>query len=183
MNKARKNKKSKKNLLLLLLLLFGFGIGLGYAVLSQQLNITNTVNYDSMKWNVGFAEAINNGGTVEASPEISSDKKTMTISCDLGLSVKSETCIVKSKIKNDSTFDIVLSENPTVTTNDTYIDSVVTSWVSSNTGDVKQNDVVPAGQEYEVQIVITTKTLSEDILPSSALSIPVTVTMNWVEQQ
>ena len=179
----KRNKQNKNTFIATILFLLALIIGIGYAILTETLTISNTVNYDSMKWNVGYAEAINNGGTVEASPEISSDKKTMTISCDLGLSVKSETCIVKSKIKNDSTFDIVLSENPTVTTNDTYIDSVVTSWVSSNTGVVKQNDVVPAGQEYEVQIVITTKTLSEDILPSTALSIPVTVTMNWVEQQ
>ncbi len=185
MNKAKKNKKDKRNLLLLFLILFAFGIGLGYAVLSQQLQITNTVKYDSMKWNVGFDSAVDNGGSVNANPQISSDKKTMTIACDLGLSVKSETCIVKTTIKNDSTFDIVLSADPTVTSNDTYINTVETTWITttSNTGSVKQNDVIPAGAEYEVQIVITTKTLNEDLLPSSPLSIPVTVTMNWVEKE
>ena len=67
------NKKDKRNLLLLFLLLFAFGIGLGYAVLSQQLQITNTVKYDSMKWNVGFDSAVDNGGSVNSNSEISSD--------------------------------------------------------------------------------------------------------------
>ena len=104
------------------------------------------------------------GGTVVAAPTIAEDKKSMTIACNLGSSTKAETCIVKSTIKNDSTFDIQLSANPTVTTNNTYINSVATTWITttSNTGDVKQNDIIPAGEEHEIQILISTKELTQE---------------------
>ena len=184
MSKNQKNQKDRKKLILLLLLLIVFCVGIGYAILTQQLSINNTVNYGSMKWNIGFDTAENNGGTVVAAPTIAEDKKSMTIACNLGSSTKAETCIVKSTIKNDSTFDIELSANPTVTTNNTYINSVATTWVTttSNTGDVKQNDIIPAGEEHEIQILISTKELTQDLLPEAGLSIPVTVTMNWVEK-
>lgn len=189
MKKNQKNKKDKNKILLLLLFLVSFGLGLGYAVLTQQLSITNTVNYGSMKWNVGFNTASDDGGSVTASPVVSDDKKTLSITCDLGTSVEAKTCIVKASIKNDSTFAIKLKTNPVVKINDVeatsnaYIASVVTSWVTetSNNGLVKQNDTIPAGEEHEVKIVITTNELSKELLPSSNLSIPVVVTMNWEE--
>ena len=177
-NKQEKNDKNK--LALLLLLILTFGIGLGYAVLSQQLQITNTVNYGSMKWNIGFTEAVNHDGTITAAPSVSSDKKTVTISCDLGTSTKSETCIAKTTVKNDSTFTIKLEANPAVSFNSTYISSVETTWVEGGAG-VAANDTIAAGIEKEIQIKITTKELSQDLLPETSLSIPITVTMNWLQ--
>ena len=53
--KKQEEKKNRKALLLLLLLIFLIALGIGYAVLSQQLSISNTVNYGSMKWDVGFS--------------------------------------------------------------------------------------------------------------------------------
>ena len=177
-NKQEKNDKNK--LALLLLLILTFGIGLGYAVLSQQLSITNTVNYGSMKWNIGFTDAANHGGSITASPTVSTDKKTITIGCDLGTSTKSETCIVKAKVKNDSTFAIKLEANPQIELNSTYINKVETTWVGNSEAVVAGN-TIGAGAEEEIQIKITTNSLSEDLLPSSSLSIPVTITMNWLQ--
>ena len=106
------------------MLLLTFGVGLGYAILSQQLSINNTVNYRDMKWNVGFKYATGYSGTVTANPSLSNDKKTISVSCDLGTSTKSETCSVDETFENDSTFDIKLSEEPIITFDDNYIESV-----------------------------------------------------------
>ena len=181
MKRNRQEKKEKNKFLLILLLLLTFGVGLGYAVLSEKLSINNTVNYGSMKWNVGFTEATNNGGTVTASTSVSTDKKTVTVACDLGTSIKSETCIAKVTVKNDSSFIITLNANPTITFNDTYINSVDLTWVDNQANVIATNSVIDAGASREVQITITTKTLTEDLLPSSTLSIPVTITMDWTE--
>ena len=181
MKKIRQEKKEKNKFLLILLLLLTFGVGLGYAVLSERLSINNTINYGTMKWNVGFTEAANNGGTITASPSVSSDKKTVTVACDLGTSTKSETCIAKVTVKNDSTFSITLNGNPTITFDETYINSVDVTWVDNNANVIATNSVIDAGGLREVQIKITTKTLTDDLLPSSPLSIPVTITMDWIE--
>ena len=189
--KNQKNKKDRNSILLLLLFLVSFGLGLGYAYLTQQLSITNTVNYGSMKWNVGFT--VNgiqgNAGSVLAVPVVSADKKTITITCDLGTSLKSETCIVKAPMKNDSTFDIKLSAAPKITINDEektsndYIASVTTEWAegATNTGAVAVGNILGAGKEEYMNITITTKQLSTDLLPSTGLSIKIVVTMDWVE--
>lgn len=115
---------AKHNFYLIIVMLLILGIGIGYAVLSERLTIDNTISYDSMKWDIGFTAASNNGGSVTSTPSISSDKKSITISCDIGTSTKSETCIAKVTVTNGSTFNIMLSEAPTITYNDTYISSV-----------------------------------------------------------
>lgn len=183
MRKKENAKRDRKKLLFLLVLLLTFGLGLGYAILTQQLTIQNTVNYGSMKWNVGFIEAAGNAGTVTASPSLSSDKKTITVSCDLGVSTKSETCIVDAQFNNDSTFDIKLSEAPIVTYNSTYIQSVLVQDVTDSVTDLTAGYIVSKNAKKTFRITITTKTLTEDLLPQDSLSIPVNVTLNWVENQ
>ena len=181
MKRNEKEKKDKKKLLLLLLLLLIFGVGVGYAVLTQNLKIDSEVNYGSMTWNVGFTSATNNGGTVTASPSLSTDKKTITVTCDLGMSTESETCIAKATIKNDSSFTVELNAAPTITFENTYISSVEATWLDDS-ATVSQGDTLTASEEKEIQIKITTKTLTKDILPSSALSVPISVSMNWAQQ-
>ena len=112
---------AKHNFYLIIVMLLILGIGIGYAVLSERLTIDNTISYDSMKWDIGFTAASNNGGSITSVPSISSDKKSITISCDLGTSTKSETCIVKVTVTNGSTFNIMLSEAPIITYEDIYI--------------------------------------------------------------
>ena len=181
MKRNEKEKKDKKKLLLLLLLLLIFVVGIGYAVLSQNLKIEGEVNYGSMKWNVGFTTAADNGGTVEATSSVSADKKSVTVSCDLGTSTESETCIVKATISNDSSYTIGLDAAPTISFDNTYISSVTTTWLTDGST-VGVGNTITAGATKEVQIKITTKQLTKDMLPSSALSVPVTVSMDWIQK-
>ena len=129
------------------------GIGIGYAVLSERLTIDNTISYDSMKWDIGFTAASNNGGSITSVPSISSDKKSITISCDLGTSTKSETCISTAKIKNNSTFAVELEENPQITYDNTYINSVTVVWTATNNS-VMGFDRLGADTETEIKITI-----------------------------
>lgn len=181
MNRREQSKKNNRKLFFMLMLLLAFGIGLGYAVLTEQLSINNTVKYGSMKWNVGFVEVDGTLGSVTAVPSLSTDKKTITVTCDLGISSASETCIVEMSFDNDSSFAVKLSSNPTVTFDNTYISSVLVQDVTGTAQTLAKDYSVPANGERTFRITVTTKELTEDLLPSTALSVPVNVTLDWVE--
>lgn len=124
--------KDTRNLGIYIFLLIAVGLGIGYAVLTERLALESSVNYNAMNWDVGFSEATDGNGTVQAVPSISPDKKSISVTCDLGTSTKSETCIAKAIIKNDSTFDVELITEPLVTFNTTYIDAVDVLWSSDS---------------------------------------------------
>lgn len=172
--------KGKNRLLILLLMLIVLCIGVGYAILTQQLTINNTVFYDSMKWDVGFSSVLDGNGSVKTLSDISSDKKTITLTCDVGASTSSETCIVNATITNASTFNVMLSGNPTITYNDTYISSVDVIWLKSF-DEPQQFDGINAGNSEDVQIKIITRELTIDMLPSTGVDIPITVSMDFIE--
>ena len=177
-----KYNQSKHNFYFIIVILFVLGIGIGYAVLSERLTIDNTISYDSMKWDIGFTSTSDNGGSVTSIPTISSDKKSITISCDLGTSTKSETCIAKATITNNSTFDITLNEIPTINYDNTYIESIEVRWDNHTTLDnanFSNNDYIKKNKSEDILIKITTKELSNNTLPSTTTSIPISLTMNW----
>ena len=173
---------SKKKFIIMLFVLLIVGLGIGYAILTQQLSINNTVSYSSMKWDVGFITASNGEGSVYSNPTISQDKKSITVSCNIGTSTESETCIVNAAIRNASTFGVELESNPIITYDDTYINSVTVIW-TENDESMLIGDFLGSNVEKEIQIVIVTNELTKDMLPSSTLTIPVTIAMNWVESE
>ena len=172
----------RKKLISLFCLLLIIALGIGYAVLSEQLKVNGSVNYDSIVWDVGFVSATDGGGSVNSNPQISNDKKSISISCDLGTSLDQETCIAKANIKNASTFAVQLDDNPLVEFNNTYINSVDVIW-SDDENSVEAYDEISANSEREIKLIILTKELTSDMLPESNLSLPITITMNWVESQ
>ena len=172
----------RRKLISLICLLLAVTIGIGYAVLSQQLKVNGSVNYDTMAWDVGFSAAYDGGGTVSSNPEVSSDKKSISISCDLGTSLAQETCIAKAKIKNGSSFAVQLDESPLIEYDNTYINSVDVVWTDID-GIVKAFDEITTNSEKEIKVTILTKELNADMLPENGLSLPITITMNWVESQ
>lgn len=175
-------KKEKKVLILLVILLVTIGIAIGYAVLTDQLKVKGSVNYETIKMDVGFSTTEDGGGTVSSSSSISEDKKSITITCDLGTSSLSETCITKAVINNGSTFAIELDENPTIEFDNTYINSVTATWVD-DAKNVEAGNSINKETTKELEIKIVTKELSKEMLPNSQLSMPVTITMNWSEKK
>ena len=178
----RYNKFEKKKTIVWICLLFALGLGIGYAILSEKLSVNGTLNYGSMVWDVGFSSATDGGGTITSSPTLSNDKKTITVSCNIGTSTKSETCIAKATIKNASSFGVELESNPTITFDNTYISSVTAVWTGSNTNVVAGNSL-EQNTEEEIMITITTKELTKDMLPESTLSVPITIIMDWAEKE
>ena len=176
----QKEKKEKKKFYLLILLLLLLFFGIGYAILSERLTMKGTVDYDTMNWNVGFYNAVDGGGTVLSNASISTDKKTITLTCNVGSSTLSETCIAQATVKNEGTFNIKLNETPNVTYDEKYINSVDILWVNDSTK-ISVNDSLAAGTSKDVQIKITTKELGSGNLPTEDLSIPVSISMNWIE--
>jgi hypothetical protein len=176
----RNNKIEKKKTIIWICLLFALSLGVGYAVLAEKLELNGSVNYGSMSWDVGFTTVVDGEGTIPSSPTLSQDKKTVTVSCNVGTSTSSETCIAKATIKNASSFAVELESNPTITFDNTYIDSVTTVWTEKNATVVAGNSL-NSNTEEEIIITITTKELTEEMLPETSLSIPITITMDWIE--
>lgn len=174
-------RKQKKNIYIPILILLAVGLGLGYAVLTEKLSINNTIHYGAITWDVGFSEATDGSGTVTSAPTISQDKKTITVTCNIGTSTKSETCIAKAKITNSSTFAVELSADPTIEYEEDYIKSVTAVW-TSNSEEIAAQDSVGVNATEELKITIVTKELTEDMLPSESLTVPVTFSMNLVEK-
>ena len=129
----RKQNKEKKKFIIGIFLFLILSLGLGYAILTEQLSVDGSIEYGTIKWDVGFKNAADAGGTVNSIPEISNDKKTITIACNIGKSTASETCITTATIENGSTFSIELMQAPTITYDDTYIQSVDMAWSSDST--------------------------------------------------
>ena len=134
-----------------------------------------------MKWNVGFKYATGYSGTVTANPSLSNDKKTISVSCDLGTSTKSETCSVDETFENDSTFDIKLSEEPIITFDDNYIESVNIVNADKEVRTLVKDQTISVNSQQEFRISIVTKELEESMLNEDGLFIPVNITMNWIE--
>lgn len=180
MNRKRKNEKKRTSVLIILLLVLALGIG--YALLNESLKINSSVNYDTIKWDVGFYSTSDGGGTVKSQPSVSSDKKTLTISCEVGTSTGQETCIAKATIYNDSTFSIKLSEAPNITYNNTYITSVTSAW-EDGSGELSEDDKIDEGETKEVRFTVKTKALTEEMLPKETVLVPIKITLNWVESE
>lgn len=176
----RKRQIEKKKTIVWICLLFALSLGIGYAILFEKLEINGSVNYGSMAWDVGFTTASDGGGTISSSPSVSTDKKSVTISCNVGTSTKSETCIVKAIINNNSSFDVELSETPTITFDDEYIESITIIWSDTNQN-VTMLDTLDSYTEKEIKVTITTKELTEDMLPETEINLPVNITLDWIE--
>ena len=121
-----------------------------------------------------------------ATASISSDKKSITTNCNLEMSSKSQICVVKATISNASTFNIALSDNPTLTYDDTYIDSVSVFWINHSLfelEDLAKGQTLDAGEIVDVTITILTKELTTDILPTNGLSVPITISLDFEEAE
>lgn len=117
---------------------------------------------------------------------ISSDKKTITTNCNLEMSSAEQVCFVKATINNASTFNIAVSDNPTLTYDDTYIDLVDVFWINHSLFEfdsVLKGQTIDAGETADVMIMIMTNELTEDILPTNGLSLPITISLNFEEAE
>lgn len=179
-----RKRHAQKKFLLMSFLLIVVGLGIGYAILSQRLNISNSVLFDNMKWDVGFSSVADNGGTITSTSSISSDGKSITVNCDFGSSFDQESCIVKATIANNGTFNVVLTNDPIITYDDTYIHTLTFKWNNHPTYEnhtVLKNNFIAKGKSEEVILTIKSKFLTIDTLPNSETTIPITITLNFQE--
>jgi hypothetical protein len=181
----------KRKFYMLVIILFVLGIGLGYAVLTEKLTISNVLSYDSMKWDVGFDQVIelnsaDYNNSLIANTSISSDKKSISLSCDLGSNTSKIDCISRVTIKNNSTFDVVLKsfvENG-IDDYEDYIADSYFNWydIANNTeSKVRVGYVLEAGETATLNIKYIFKELTADLLPSKGLEMSFDFEMEWVE--
>ena len=179
----RYNKSKNKMYLSILTLLILF-LGIGYSVLTEQLSIHNTINYNSMNWEIKFSKVVDNGGTIQTTGEIINEGQTVKIQCNLGKKTTSETCIAKATISNNSTFNVNLSKTPTITYDDTYIESIEIKWDNHSifgNDTISSNDYIHKNSTEDVFIKITTKELDITTLPTTSTNIPIALTLDWQE--
>jgi hypothetical protein len=202
-----RNNYNKKKFLLMVLLLFVIGLGIGYAILTQQLTINNTVNYGSMKWNVGFVNAYDATDEIASLYEdgdefvnelvpvdvsLSDDKKTLNITGDFGLNTSRKYVNVVATIKNDSTFNVVLDDFGFEENNDElqyflqhYLEATHIYWFESfedgTQGEVSPGDILLAGETKKILVTFDFFEIDEYNLPTSGYSINLSIAMDWEE--
>lgn len=183
----RKYRIRKRNFYILLIVLFVLSIGLGYSALTQRLNIDNTVSYDAMKWDVGFVNPnpvqwVEN--SILPSVSISEDKKTIYIDCDFGSSTSSKECTTTVGVANLSTFNVELSADPNVEFDSLLIKEVEVKWVSDGEPNSVEEDVaggfvLEQNITKELVIRILSNDLTVEMLPSTELVIPISISFDW----
>ena len=180
----KRYRRTKRQFYFVLFLLLIMSIGVGYSVLTERLTIDTSISYTSLKWNVGFSTANDNGGSVLADASISEDGKSLSVSCEIGMSFDQESCIVKATIVNNGTFDVVLSNDPIITYDDNYIHTITFKWNDHPTYDNKtvlKDNFIRQGESEEVILTIKTKFLTFDTFPTEDLVIPITVDVDFVQ--
>ena len=188
-------RNNKKKFIFMLVFLLMIGLSIGYAVLTQQLTIDNTISYDSMKWDVGFTEVVDLSqynppeNFILANVEISQDKKSISVACDIGVRTDAIECIGVVKIDNDSTFDVILDSINTgggpanLSHLSKYlVDQSVNVCISiDNCEELVPGYVLKAGESRFLGFNYSFKELTEDILPETDLTINFSVLTYWVE--
>ena len=190
----RKN-YNKKNFLLMVLLLFVIGLGIGYAILTEQLSINNTINYETMKWDVGFTEIVDVSqynppeDVILANVEISQDKKSLSVACDIGVRTDAVECDAMVKITNNSTFNVMLdsfesgSSLAYVATMSKYLDNQENAFcvTLSDCVPVEEGYVLKKGQSIYLLLEYKFYELTENLLNENGVSFEFEIDMNWVE--
>ena len=130
-------------------------------------------------------EIVSDSIYVTPTATVSSDKKLITVNCNLEKSSKEQLSFVKATISNASTFNVAISDLD-ITYDDTYIYADI-FWLnhsfleSGSTMYVGQ--ILSVGESAEVMLLIATRELTEDMLPSSDLSLPITISLNFEESE
>ena len=199
--------KNKTNFYIMILLLLVLGLGIGYAILTQQLTINNTVNYGSMKWDVGFTavedfsddvyaylgESIDESGMVLVPTTVSlaNDKKSISFNADFGTITSKKLIYVKTTVTNNSSFNVRLSDFALNSDDsnfndffDSYVDNAYILWFYGLDGDiipVRTGDVIRAGESRDILIYVVYNDLTEDMLFENGYSLSSQFVMNWEE--
>ena len=182
--------QSKHNFYFRIVVLFILGIGIGYAVLSERLTVSNFVNYGSMKWDVGFGEVIDGSAysfivtDIYGDVIISSDKKSLSVSCDIGSRTSSTMCVSFVSVKNNSSFDVQLKEYGDNISDDVsmYLQHYQYFWMKEmGLTDIYDGDVLESGESAVLGLFYTFKELTADMLPDKGLSLSFDFEMEWVQ--
>ena len=177
--------KKRKFMYITLSLIFISFIGIGYSTLSQELTAQSIITYEPPPY-IGFREAHDNGGTKKSTNTISEDRKTITFNCNFGSDTSQDSCIVKATIINTTDPDKILTENPIITYDNTYINTLTLKWNNHPTYEyhtVYQDNYIAKGTSQEVILTVKTKFFDEKTTLPNNLTIPITVTLNFEDSQ
>lgn len=181
----------KRKLYFTIAILFIICMGIGYAILSERLSVDTSISYSEMKWDVGFDQVIelnsaDYNNSLIANTSISSDKKSISLSCDLGSNTSKIDCISRVTIKNNSTFDVVLKsfvENGIDDYEDYIADSYFNWYDTENNSEtkVRVGYVLAAGETATLNIKYIFKALTADLLPPKGLEMSFDFEMEWIQ--
>ena len=182
----KKDKRKKKKVLsILVLLLLVLGISIGYAVLSQTLTITGTSTISNATWDVHFENVQVTTGSVTATVvpvAAAADKKT-SLTYTVNLAKPGDFYEFTVDVKNGGSVDAKLNAVPTIsgvgTAQDVYTNYTFTN--SDGTA-VTSGQTIAAGasKKYKVRVEFDSN-ISASQLPTSAQSMTLTASMNWVQ--
>ena len=193
--------KRKKSGIILGVLFVTLGLGLGYSILTERLEINNTVSYDQMKWDVGFKdEEVDISSYLEnldrdyvlATVDVADDGKSATFSCKFKKKTASQLCINGLRGFNGSTFDIVLTDlgylnlsDEVNTLRQKYVGAPNLEWLGGDLDGESYDvgDILKPNVTQDFIIYVESKELTKDMLPSdeNGLSFEYTLYADWTE--
>lgn len=193
--------KRKKSGIILGVLFVTLGLGLGYSILTERLEINNTVSYDQMKWDVGFKdEEVDISSYLSdldrdyilATVDVADDGKSATFSCKFKKKTASQICINGLRGFNNSTFDIVLTDlgylnlsDEVNTLRQKYVSAPYLKWFGGELDGESYDvgDILKPNVTQDFIIYVESKELTKDMLPSdeNGLSFEYTLYADWTE--
>ena len=181
----KNNKKKKKVLSVLVLLLLVLGVTIGYSILTQSLAINGTSKIGVSTWDVHFENVAVTTGSVTATTApvaAAADKKT-TLTYAVDLNNPGDFYEFTVDVVNGGSIDAKLSAVPTISgVSSTQDDYVNYSFTNSDGTAVTAGQTIAAGasKKYKVRVEFDSN-ITADKLPTSAQTLNLTASMNWVQ--
>ncbi|MBQ8659546.1 MAG: hypothetical protein IJ475_01745 [Bacilli bacterium] len=177
----RKNKVRILSALALLILVL---MSVGYAALSTNLNINGTASVAKAGWSVYFTGVSVTSGSVSATTApTASGTSTTSLTYSVALTEPGDFYEFTVQVKNAGTLAAKLNAAPTLsglsTAQDVYTNYTVT--YSDGTA-IKAGDTIAAGASKTLKVRVEyDSSISASQLPTSAQTLTLTCTMNYVQ--
>ena len=175
-------RKSRKRGFLVVLLLLIVGISIGYAALTSNININGNAKINNAKWDVHFANLVDDFEGAEIINKAEIDNSRMNINFNVSLKMPGDFYEFYVDVVNDGTIDAMLNKLTLAGLSDAqkgYIDYSLTYWDGSN---LTVNDILKSQEKEKVKVYIKYKDdIDSTQLPSGNESLNLTLDLEYIQ--
>ena len=173
--------KNKIKIMPILIAIILCSVTIGYAALSTTMAITGSTTVKGNTWNFAFENYKYVSGTaLSGTPVPSGDNSNKTLNYAVALAKPGDYAEFTIDLKNTGTLDAVLSENPIISSDTTYIHHQVTY---ADGSPIRSGVSLKSGQSITIKIKLTSrKDISNSDLKSYDISQNFSVTFKFAQK-